>query len=55
VLSLRDYQEKALEQLRLGFLQGKRAQVLVSPTGSGKTEMAIALLAATKTKGNNKA
>jgi DNA repair protein RadD len=55
VLNLRDYQEKALEQLRLGFLQGKRAQVLVSPTGSGKTEMAIALLAATKTKGNKAA
>lgn len=55
MLSLRDYQEKALEQLRLGFLQGKRAQVLVSPTGSGKTEMAIALLAATKTKGNKAA
>ena len=55
MLNLRDYQEKALEQLRLGFLQGKRAQVLVSPTGSGKTEMAIALLAATKTKGNKAA
>jgi superfamily II DNA or RNA helicase len=55
VLNLRDYQEKALEQLRLGFLQGKRAQVLVSPTGSGKTEMAIALLAATKSKGNKAA
>lgn len=55
MLNLRDYQEKALEQLRLGFAQGKRAQVLVSPTGSGKTEMAIALLAATKTKGNKAA
>lgn len=55
MLNLRDYQEKALEQLRLGFLQGKRAQVLVSPTGSGKTEMAIALLAATKSKGNKAA
>lgn len=55
MLNLRDYQERALEQLRLGFLQGKRAQVLVSPTGSGKTEMAIALLAATKSKGNRAA
>jgi DNA repair protein RadD len=55
VLSLRDYQEKALADLRAGFAEGKRAQVLVSPTGSGKTEMAIALMAATKTKGNKAA
>ena len=54
-LQLRPYQEEALEQLRLGFAQGKRAQVLVAPTGSGKTEMAIALMKATKDKGNKAA
>ena len=46
-LSLYDYQNEAIEELRKGFANGKRAQVLVSPTGSGKTEMAIALMAAT--------
>jgi DNA repair protein RadD len=54
-LSLRDYQEVALQKLRDGFAAGKRAQVLVSPTGSGKTEMAIALMKATKEKGNKAA
>lgn len=52
---MRDYQEVALQKLRDGFAAGKRAQVLVSPTGSGKTEMAIALMKATKEKGNKAA
>jgi DNA repair protein RadD len=54
-LTLRPYQLEALEALRNGFAAGKRTQVLVSPTGSGKTEMAIALLNATKQKGNKAA
>ena len=54
-LSLYDYQNEAIEELRKGFANGKRAQVLVSPTGSGKTEMAIALMAATSAKGNKTA
>jgi DNA repair protein RadD len=54
-LRLRPYQLEALEKLRQGFAAGKRKQVLVSPTGSGKTEMAIALLNATKQKGNKAA
>ena len=41
--------------LREGFAKGKRAQILYAPTGAGKTEMAIALMAATKTKGNKAA
>lgn len=53
-LQLRSYQEQALDALRNGFAQGKRAQILVAPTGSGKTEMAIALMKATREK-NNKA
>ena len=36
-------------------MEGKRTQILVSPTGSGKTEMAIHLLNATKLKGNKSA
>jgi DNA repair protein RadD len=54
-LELRSYQEDAIEQLRVGFASGKRSQVLVSPTGSGKTEMAIALMKAVKEKGNKAA
>ena len=54
-LTLRPYQLEALEALRNGFAAGKRTQVLVSPTGSGKTEMAIALLNATKEKGKRAA
>jgi superfamily II DNA or RNA helicase len=41
--------------LREGFAKGKKAQILYAPTGAGKTEMAIALMAATKTKGNKAA
>lgn len=54
-LTLRPYQEQTLDALREGFAQGKRTQILYAPTGAGKTEMAIALLHATKTKGNKAA
>ena len=54
-LQLRDYQHKTLDALRDGFKSGKRSQILYAPTGAGKTEMAIALLEATKTKGNKAA
>ena len=54
-LSLRSYQEQTLDALRQGFAQGKRAQILYAPTGAGKTEMAIALMKATKDKGNKAA
>jgi superfamily II DNA or RNA helicase len=55
MLNLRPYQEKTLDELRKGFLSGKRVQILYAPTGAGKTEMAIALMAATKSKGNKAA
>lgn len=51
-LQLRDYQSRILDELRAGFADGKRTQILYAPTGGGKTEMAISLLEATRTKGN---
>ena len=54
-LELRDYQLETLDGLRKGFAAGHRTQMLYSPTGGGKTEMAIALLEATKKKGNKAA
>lgn len=54
-LELRPYQEATLEALRKGFASGKKSLMLYAPTGAGKTEMAIALLEATKTKGNRAA
>jgi superfamily II DNA or RNA helicase len=54
-LNLRPYQVDTLDALRKGFASGARSQVLYAPTGAGKTEMAIALLEATRTKGNRAA
>jgi len=54
-LNLRGYQADTLEALRKGFAAGNRSMILYAPTGAGKTEMAIALLEATKVKGNKAA
>ena len=54
-LELRPYQEATLKALREGFASGKKSLMLYAPTGAGKTEMAIALLEATKEKGNRAA
>jgi DNA repair protein RadD len=54
-LRLRSYQEEAIQKLRDGFAAGKRAQILYLGTGAGKTEVAIAMLKATKDKGNKAA
>jgi superfamily II DNA or RNA helicase len=54
-LVLRDYQLEALEKLREGFAAGHKAQILYLGTGGGKTEIAIALLEATKKKMNRSA
>ncbi len=43
-VELRDYQTESVAQLRAGIAAGKRKQVLVSPTGSGKTEIACYML-----------
>jgi len=55
MLELRDYQQNALTLLREGFANGHRTQILVAPTGAGKTEIAIALLEAAKKKGSRAA
>jgi DNA repair protein RadD len=54
-LQLYPYQEGILDLLRQGFAHGHRTQILVAPTGAGKTEMAIALLNATAKRGNRAA
>lgn len=54
-LELFAYQSGILELLRQGFAEGHNAQMLVAPTGAGKTEMAISLLEAAAKKGNRAA
>lgn len=54
-LELREAQLRAIQMLREGFAAGHRAQILVGPTGFGKTEIAIALLDAAKKKGSRTA
>lgn len=54
-LQLYPYQEDVLSLLRQGFIEGHRSQILVAPTGAGKTEMAIALLEASAGRGNRAA
>lgn len=43
-INLREYQSESVEQLREGIRQGKKNQVLCSPTGSGKTVIGAYLL-----------
>lgn len=49
-LELREHQLEVIEQLREGFRQGHRSQLLYAPTGFGKTEVAIYLMKATAEK-----
>jgi superfamily II DNA or RNA helicase len=55
VLKLRDYQELSMNGLREGFAKGHRVQMLYLPTGGGKTEIAILMLAAAEIKENKSA
>jgi len=50
-LKLREYQTEALESLRGELRDGKKRLILYSPTGSGKTECAIALIKGAESKG----
>lgn len=49
-LTLREHQEGVVENLRQGFRDGHRCQLLYAPTGFGKTEVAIYLMKATADK-----
>lgn len=54
-ITLRDYQQAAVEGLREGYRNGHRAQVLGIPTGAGKTIIAAYLLGQTQQKGRRAA
>lgn len=49
-LELRPYQVEAVDRLRDGYRAGLRSQVLVAPTGAGKTAIAAYLMAEAKKK-----
>lgn len=51
-IQLRDYQQRAVDQLRAAYLRGRRAPILVSPTGSGKSRMAAAIVELAAARGN---
>jgi DNA repair protein RadD len=55
MLELYDYQSGIIDLLREGFIEGHRSQMLVAPTGAGKTEMAISLLHAAAKAGSRAA
>jgi len=50
-IDLRAYQADAVESLRAGIRDGRRRQILVAPTGAGKTEMAMKIIAESQKKG----
>lgn len=49
-MELRPYQETAVQKLRLGLAGGVRRQMLCSPTGSGKTEIGMAIVKGARAK-----
>lgn len=51
-ICLRDYQTDSVEALREGIRQGRKRQVLVAPTGAGKTVIASYLLKQADDKGS---
>ena len=52
MITLRDYQERAVNGLRWHIGQGRRSPLLVSPTGSGKTIIFSYMVAGALQKGN---
>ena len=52
MVNLRPYQEAALRDLRESIRSGKRRPILVAPTGSGKTMLAVAVIQGAINKGN---
>lgn len=53
--TLRPYQSRSIQDLRDGIKSGYRAQILMIPTGGGKTLCAASLLDAVKEKGSRAA
>lgn len=51
-LILRPYQERAVNDVRAEFLKGRKAPVLVMPTGSGKTQCAAFIIRSALERGN---
>jgi DNA repair protein RadD len=51
-VNLRPYQERAISDLRAQYQAGKRAPVLVLPTGAGKTVVAAEIIRASIARGN---
>lgn len=43
-LELRPHQVATMDNLRFGFSQGHRAQILYAPCGAGKTEIAVSMM-----------
>ncbi|MEA2916055.1 MAG: repair protein RadD [Bradyrhizobium sp.] len=54
-LVLRDYQSAALDSARENIRKGNRRQILCSPTGSGKTIIALGLMQAAERVGSRSA
>ena len=52
VISLRDYQIEAVQGVRMAFRNGKKAPLLVAPTGAGKTVIFSHIAKAAADKGN---
>ena len=52
-LTLRDYQSRAIHDLRCAYRQGARAPLLVCPTGAGKTVMFSAITASAVDRGRH--
>ena len=51
-IQLWPFQEKVIETVRKAMLYGHRSVMLCSPTGSGKTEMAMEIMSQAKEKGS---
>lgn len=51
-MQLRDYQSNAIENLREKIRAGSNANVLIAPTGSGKTVMASEIIQGAERRGN---
>lgn len=52
MIALRDYQERAIDAVRVQYSNGVKRVLLVAPTGFGKTALASALIASALGKGH---